>query len=256
MSKMSKKNAIAIAVVGAMALSGSQAYADKLDVLHKEQAKTQYAAKKSQSKVDSIFDQTQELLGEYRAVVDDTEERKVYNDHLEGLVADQQAEIDSLQEQIDSIEDTKRGVVPLMYRMIDTLEQFIELDVPINIDARRARVERLRAVMTKANVTVSEQFRLVLEAYEIENAYGSTIKAHQSEIEVDGTTIVVDKFNMGRTALLALSLDQKNAWRWNNTSRQWDALGDEYVGSVVTAVRMAKKLVPYDLIKLPTVAAE
>lgn len=252
---MSNKNAIAVAVVSAIALSSSQAYADKLDVLHKAQAKTQYAAVKSQGKVDSIFEQTQELLIEYRRVVDDTEERKVYNDHLEGLVADQQAEIDSLQEQIDSIEDTKRGVVPLMYRMIDTLEKFIEADVPINIDERRARVARLRDVMTKANVTVSEQFRLVLEAYEIENAYGSTIKAHQSEIEVDGTTIVVDKFNLGRTALLALSIDQKSAWRWNNESRLWEELGDEYVGSVVTAVRMAQKRVPFDLIKLPIVAA-
>jgi hypothetical protein len=255
MSKISKKNAIAVAVVGALALTTGAAHADKLNTLHKEQAKTQYSAVKSQSKVDSIFEQTQELLGEYRRVVDETEERTVYNDHLEGLVSDQQAEIDSLQEQIDSIEDTKRGVVPLMYRMIDTLEQFIELDVPINIVERRARVERLRSVMTRANVSVSEQFRLVLEAYEIENSYGATIRSHQSEIDVNGTTVVVDKFNLGRVALMALSLDQKSAWRWNNESRQWDSLGDQYVSSVVQAVRMGQKIATPDLVKLPIVAA-
>ena len=60
---------------------------------------------------------------------------------------------------------------------------------------------------------------------------------------------------MGRTALLALSLDQKNAWIWNNESRAWETLGDEYLSSVVTAVRMANNLVPADLIKLPIRAA-
>jgi hypothetical protein len=256
MSKMSKKNAIAAAMIGAFALTGSHAYADTLDLLHKEQAKTQYASKKSQNKIDSLFEQTQELLGEYRAVVDETEERTVYNDHLEGLVNDQHARINSLQEQIDSIEETKRGIVPLMYRMIDTLEQFIELDIPLNIEARRARVERLRDVMKRANVTVSEQFRLVLEAYEIENAYGSTIKSETAQIDVAGTIVTVDKFNLGRTVLLAVSLDQKTAWRWNNDSRQWDELGDEYLSSAVLAVRMANKITPFDLIKLPVVAAE
>lgn len=256
MSKMSKKNAIAAAVVGAMALTGSQAYADKLETLHKEQAKAHYAAVKSQSKIDSLFEQTQELLAEYRGVVDETEERKVYNDHLEGLVNDQVARINSLQEQIDSIEDTKRGITPLMYRMIDTLEQFIELDVPLNIEARRKRVDRLKSVMKRSDVTVSEQFRLVLEAYEIENAYGSTIKSETAKIDVNGTEVTVDKFNLGRTVLLAVSLDQKSAWRWNNESRQWDELGDEYLSSAVLAVRMANKITPFDLIKLPVVAAE
>ncbi len=58
------------------------------------------------------------------------------------------------------------------------------------------------------------------------------------------------------TALAALSLDQKNAWVWDNDARAWQKLGDEYLSSVIKAVRMANKLVPADLIKLPIKAAE
>lgn len=254
---MSKRNHIASVVVGALALAGSQAVsADPLNDLHKEEAKIHAAAAQSQKKINSIYEQTQELLAEYRQVVDETENLKVYNDHVARLVADQEAGIASLQRQIDGIEGVKRGVVPLMYRMIDALDQFIELDVPINYDERKARVAHLRELMGRSNVTTSEQFRQVLEAYQVELEYGSRIRAYQGQLDFGGQTIAADFFNLGRTALLALSLDQKNAWVWNNDTRAWEQLGDEYISSVVTAVRMARKLVPVDLIKLPIKAAE
>lgn len=257
MSKVSKRNIIAASVIGAFALGSSQIVsADTLKDLQKEEGKIHAAAAQSQKKINSIYEQTQELLAEYRQTIDETENLKVYNDHVSRLVADQQAGLDSLQRQIDGIEETKQGVVPLMYRMIDALEQFIELDVPINYEARKARVAHLREIMGESNVSVSEQFRQVLEAYQIENEYGSKISSNQGKLNYNGKEISVDFFNLGRTALVALSLDQKSAWVWNNDSRAWDELGDEYVSSVVTAVKMAKKLVPIDLIKLPIKAAE
>ena len=243
--------------MGALALSSSAAIsADPLVNLQKEEAKTNAAAVKSQKRIDSLYEQTQDLLVEYRQVLDETENLKVYNDHVAGLVADQQAGIDDLQRQIDGIEGVKRGVVPLMYKMIDSLDKFIGLDVPINFDERKARVARLRELMGNSDVSTSEQFRQVLEAYQIELEYGSSIRAYQGELNYGGTDIAVDFFNLGRTAMVALSLDQKNAWVWNNDARAWEELGGEYVGSVVEAVKMARKIVPVNLIKMPIRAAE
>ncbi|AWL11354.1 hypothetical protein HMF8227_00859 [Saliniradius amylolyticus] len=254
---MSKRNLIASAVIGAFALGSSQVVsADPLKTLQQEEAKIHKAAAQSQEKINRIYEQTQELLAEYRQVVDETENLKVYNDHVAGLVADQEDAIASLQRQIDNIEGVKRGVVPLMYRMIDSLEKFIDLDLPINLDERNARVAKLRDLMSRSDVTTSEQFRQVLEAYLVELEYGTRIRAYQGELSYNGQQISADFFNLGRTALLALSLDQKNAWVWNNDARAWEELGDEYIGSVTKAVKMAKKLVPSDLVKLPIKAAE
>jgi len=242
MSKISKKSQVASCVIGAIALSASSvAFAGPLQNLQNEQRKIEVAAAKSQEKINGLFEQSQELLVEYRAVVDQTENLKIYNDYLAGLVADQQKVIDSLQRQIDSIDDIKQNIVPLMYRMIDSLEQFIKLDVPINLDERLERVERLRTLMTRSDVTVSEQFRLVVDAYSIENQW---------------TDVSVDFFNLGRTALMALTKDQSAAYAWDNDARAWEQLGGEYLDSVITAVRMAQGLVPEDLIKLPIKAAE
>ncbi|MFT4942147.1 MAG: hypothetical protein ACI88A_005221, partial [Paraglaciecola sp.] len=245
MSKMSKRNLIASAVIGAFALGSSAVVsADPLNDLHNEEAQIHEAAKQSQNKINKLYEQSLDIFSDYRQVVDETENLKVYNDYLATLVTDQKRGIASLQKQIDGIDGVKRGVVPLMFRMIDSLEQFIELDIPINLEERHARVERLRDVMANSNVTTSEQFRQVIESYQIENEYGRGIRSYQGKLDFEGTEITVDFFNLGRTALAALSLDQKYAWVWNNDTRAWDKLGDEYLSAVVKAVRMANGLTP------------
>lgn len=254
MSKVSKKSLIASAVAGLMCFAGPSA-ADPLNDLHKAERRIHVDAAKSQNKIGNIFEQTQELLADYRAVVDEYENLKVYNDHVARLVADQQASIDSFNRQINEIETTKQGVVPLMYKMLDTLEQFVDLDVPIAVEERKARVERVREVMTQSNVSTSEQFRQVLEAYEIENDYGSMFRAYKGEMEFQGQKITVDFVHMGRVIFMAQTLDLKNAWVWNNNERVWEQLGDEYLDSVTKAIRMARKQTAYDLIKVPVFAA-
>ncbi len=256
MSKVSKKSLIATAMVGALALAGSNiAAADALTDLQKAEAKIFKQSAKSQAKINSIYEQTQDLLAEYRNTVDEADVLRGYNDHVQRMVNDQKANVASLQKQIDSIDEFKQGVVPLMYKMIDTLETFINLDVPMNIDRRKARVENLRAVMDDSNVTTSEQFRLVLEAYEIEAGYGTIFDAYQGEIDLGGRTLTADFVHMGRIAFVAQSLDAKHSWLWNNNTRAWEELGDEYLKPVTDAIRMARKQLPMDLTKLPVFAA-
>ncbi len=256
MSKVSKKSLIATAMVGALALAGSNiAAADALTNLQKAEGKIFKASAKSQAKIDSIYEQTIDLLSEYRNTVDEADVLRGYNDHVQRMVDDQKANIASLEEQIAGIDKIKQGVVPLMYKMIETLEKFIELDVPMNIERRKERVANLRDVMSNSNVTTSEQFRLVLEAYEIEAGYGTIFDSYQGEIDLGGRTLTADFVHMGRVALVAQSLDAKSSWLWNNETRAWEELGDEYLKPITDAIRMARKQLPINLTKLPVFAA-
>ena len=256
MSKVSKKSLIATAMVGALALAGSNiAAADALTDLQKAEAKIFKQSAKSQAKINNIYEQTQDLLAEYRNTVDEGDVLRGYNDHVQRMGDDQQVNLVSLQRQIDSIDEFKQGVVPLMYKMIDSLDKFIELDVPMNLERRKDRIANLRDIMDDSNVTTSEQFRLVLEAYEIEAGYGTIFDAYQGEIDLGGRTLTADFVHMGRVALVAQSLDAKNSWLWNNQTRAWEELGDEYLKPITDAIRMARKQLPMDLAKLPVFAA-
>ncbi|MCM2679822.1 DUF3450 domain-containing protein [Echinimonas agarilytica] len=255
MSKLIKRSLVATALAGAMAMSGT-VMSDPLTDVQKASASINTDAAKSQAKIDNVVDQTQVLLDEYRTTLDEIENQEIYNDHVSRLVADQEDSISSLQTQIDGIENTKRGVVPLMYQMIDVLEQFVALDIPINMDERLKRIAKLREVMSQSNVTTSEQYRLVLEAYMVENEYGTKIRAYTGELEYEGTNITVDFFHLGRIAFVAQSLDLKNVWAWDNKDRKWVKLDDEFIRPITTAIRMARKQAPFDLVKLPIQAAE
>ena len=256
MSKVNKKSLIASAIVGTLALTASSfVAADALTDLQNADAKIFKASVKSQNKIDNIYEQTLDLLADYRNTIDEGDVLRGYNDHVQRMVDDQKANIASLQEQIDGIDKIKQGVVPLMYKMIDTLENFVELDVPMNLERRKERVEGLRSVMADSNVTTSEQFRLVLEAYEIEAGYGTIFDAYQAELDLGDRTITADFVHMGRVALLAQSLDMKNAWVWNKGTSSWDELGEEYLKPITDSIRMARKQLPMDLTKLPVFAA-
>jgi hypothetical protein len=256
MSKLSKKSLIASTIIGSLALTASSyASADALTELQKAEAKTYKASQRSQTKIDNIYEQTLDMLGEYRNTIDEAEVLAGYNDHVQRMVDDQNASIRSLENQIASIDKTKQGVVPLMYKMIDTLDKFVDLDVPMKIDSRKERIAGLRDVMGDSNVSVSEQFRLVLEAYEIEANYGTVFSVYQGELDLGSQKLTADFVFMGRIALVAQSLDMKNSWVWNNESRSWDALGDEYLNPVTDAIRMARNQIPKDLTKLPIFAA-
>ncbi|PTB83166.1 hypothetical protein C9986_00965, partial [Pseudidiomarina aestuarii] len=211
MTKVINKSKVAAALVGMFAVAGSASVAAQdVSTLQNEEAKIHAADVRSQTKIDSLYEQSQELLYEYRAVVDEYENLKVYNDHVQRLVDDQNASLASLQRQIDGIEETKQGVVPLMYKMIDSLEQFVNLDIPIHKERRLARVDRLRDVMENANVTTSEQFRQITEAYQAEMDYGSGLIAYEGKLSFQGEEISVDFFHLGRAALMAQSLDLAN----------------------------------------------
>jgi Spy/CpxP family protein refolding chaperone len=255
MSKM-KLNLVAAALVGAVSFTGSALASDPLEKIHAEEKKIHNSAAKSQTKINAIQERTVELAIEYRDVVAEMEINKVYNDHVAKLVAAQNADIASLEGQIAEIENTKRNVVPLMYKMIDMLEEFVNADIPLKRDTRLARVERLRAAMINPNISTSEKYRQVLEAYEIEKAYGSAMVAWEQTETFDGQEITADFVHVGRIALLAQSKDLKNAWVWDNNTRSWEKLGDEYLKDITKTIRMARKQAPMELVKLPIFAAE
>ena len=250
-----RKNLIASAIVGAF-MFGGVAQATTLAEVTNTGVQAAKASAASQEKINNIYDQSQELLAEYRALVEQTENLKVYNDHVNTLVNDQNSQLASFDKQIGTIEGTKQGIVPLMYKMIDTLEAFIKADMPIDQTKRLERIQRLRELMGNASVNTSEQYRMVLEAYQIEKDLGTALVTYTDKLNVGGGEKTVNFVYVGRVALLAMSLDEKEAWMWNKSTNQWEALGAEYLDSTKLAIRVAGKQSPPQLLKLPVLAAE
>ncbi|MBB1270133.1 DUF3450 domain-containing protein [Shewanella sp. SR44-3] len=257
MSKVSNRTKIATALVGALALAGSNlVVADPLTDVQKADSRIHAEAAASQQKVDKYYDQAQDMQFEYGNVADERESLKSYNDYVAGLVADQENSMQLIQGDINGVDKLRQGVVPLMFKMVDALEQFVKLDLPFNTQVRTDRVENLKTVLNTAEVTLAEKYRLILDAYSIEREYGNFVAVETGKLELNGKEVLVDFFHLGRIALYAQSLDQKTAWMFDAESKTWNELEDSYLRDLTKGIRIARKQGALDLFALPLPAAE
>lgn len=215
------------------------------------------AAAESQKKIDNLADQTAQMAAEYKLALAQVDSLKAYNRQLRQLVESQKQEIASIDEQMTSIDETEKGVIPMMEDMINTLDQFIDLDIPFLLTERKERVQKLRDAMTASDVSVSEKYRQILEAYQIEMQYGDAIRAYRDKLATsDGSEISVDFLHFGRLVLVYLTLDGEEGGFWNNQERRWVELDSEYLSSIDKGIQIARKQAQFDLVKLPVPAAE
>lgn len=208
----------------------------------------------SQQRITNLAQQTQDLLAEYRAVVRETDSLKIYNDQLQKVVNDQRAEVTSINSQLEGLESTNRGVVPLMLEMVATLDRIVESDVPFRIEERRARVDRLRNMMDQADVTTSEKYRRVMEAYQGELEYGRTTESYSGTLP--DTELTVDFLRVGRTLLVYQTSDGERTGWFNTATRSWEELPDRYRLEVKEGLSIAKNEKAPNLVMLPVPGPE
>ena len=213
-------------------------------------------AKTSQAKIDALTEETRQLLGEYKTVLKQIEGLRVYNRQLEKQIAGQRQEMEQLAKSIDEVTIIERQITPLMLRMIEGLDQFVGLDLPFLLDERYRRIDTLREMMDRADVAVSEKFSQVLRAFQIENEYGRTMETYGDTIEIGGVERKVDVLKVGRISLVYQTPDGGETGMWNQVSKAWEPLDDEYTTPVRNGIRMARKQLSVDMLTLPIVGPE
>ena len=251
-----KSIALAMAVAFS-ALLGLQAQANSVDAVLKVGQATTAAAKKSQQRVDALSEQTGDLLSDYKTVMKQVDGLRVYNARLEKQIANQSARIQQIENSIDQVTVIQRQVTPLIIRMIDSLEQFVSLDVPFLQKERNERISFLRSNLDRSDVSIAEKFRQVLEAYKIENEYGRKVNAYKGSLTIDGTERDVNFFQVGRVALLYQTVDTEISGAWDKEAGEFVQLDKgEYRSAILKGLRVARKEASIDILKLPISAPE
>ena len=237
----------------ALPAAAQQSVSDAVDV----QSGSIEASAAAQRRIDELDDATREMLEEYRQAMAQVSDLDAYNAQLEQLVTTQRAELADYERQFDEIEVTKRRILPLIVRQIEVLEEFVALDMPFLERERALRIDELRKLMARPEVPTSEKYRRVSEAYQIELDYGHTIEAYEAELKDDGDTPrTVNFLRFGRLGLYYMTLDGLEIGYYDNTTDRWERLSGSYLQSLERAIRIARKQLPPDLVRLPVPAPE
>jgi hypothetical protein len=240
---------IAAGAAAVMASSLAMPQAEKISTVISEQVKVEQAAQASQKRVAQLDGEASTMLAEYRQATAEAKGLKEYNDQLAEQVKSQQTELATMTRQLTEIETTSREALPMMQKMVATLDSFVKLDLPFLPEERANRVAALKDMMARADVSVSEKYRRIVEAYQIEIEFGRTIEAYQGKVD-DRT---VDFLRAGRVALLYRTLDGGETGYWDAAAGKWVA-DDHYDEAITEGLKIAKKQAAPDFITVPVSA--
>jgi hypothetical protein len=250
----SRHLAAAILAVSVSMISGS-VFAQTVDQVLQADQRRLNLAQQSQERINNIVEGTRSLEDQYRAINKEIDGLKVYNRLMRAQVEGQAATLEDIGLSMDQVDVINRQIFPLMERMIDGLEQSISLDVPFLMEERTKRIDDLKSIMERSDVTVAEKFRKVMEAYQIENDYGTSSEYYTESLTIDGATRSFNMLRIGRIGLYFQSDDTKITGRWNNDTRSWE-IDNSARNEVRKGLRMARQLIAPELIIIPVPSAE
>ncbi len=242
-----------LVLVTGSVLAAAVAQAQVLDRSIETENRITREAAQAQEQINRVDEETQQLVDEYRRVLSETESLRIYNRQMQTIVDNQEREIASINDQLDGLEATNRDVVPLMIEMAERLGQLVRADLPFRLDERMNRADNIVQLLNRSDITTSEKYRLILEAYQAEMEYGRTMEAYRGALP-DGQQ--VEFLRVGRTLLYYQSLDGRLTGWWNPNTRQFERLHDRYRLPISDGIAIARNQVAPDLIRLPVPAPE
>lgn len=205
----------------------------------------------TQAREDDWAEERGELQVRYRSA-------QANVDYLQDQRNLKQAEVDALEERIAEFERRLTEATRLRDSIQDTLntvllrlEDWLDRDLPFLPEERAARLATLNEELARPDVTSADKLRRILEALQIEVNYGGTVEVTQEEIEIDGEPIFVDLLRVGRLSLFWTTPDGKRVGDYDAGARAWRELAGKYGRPIKTAMEMATRMRPTELIALP-----
>ena len=251
-----RKLAFTAVAATALTFSASALHAEGLDDIFAVSADGNRIAQASQVRINNIANETDDLLQDYKRILKEIEGLRVYNAQLERQIAKQIVKMGELRTSIEEVTLIERQITPLMMRMMASLTEFINHDVPFLEGERHGRIERLNEMMDNPDVSPSEKFRNVFEAYQIENDYGRTIEAYEGTTEIEGSIRDVNFLRIGRVGLYYQTKDGSVSGMWNSKAKSWIELDDDFGNAITEGIRIANNQATPNLINLPVIAPE
>ncbi|UTW06494.1 DUF3450 domain-containing protein [Pseudomonas benzenivorans] len=239
------------ALAAAVLLASAPLLAAPLDAALDESQRLALEAKASQARIEQLDDSSRGMLTEYRAALQQAEALQDYNRQLRALVAAQRQELASYQRQLEGIERTQQAVTPQMARMVEVLGQFIAADLPFLPEERADRLAQLQELLPRADVSLAEKYRRILEAYQVESDYGRTLEAWRGELQGEAGARSVQFLRLGRTMLYYQTLDGHESGWWSPHSRSWQPLDGGARRPLYRAIAIARQEQGPALLDLP-----
>jgi hypothetical protein len=152
-------------------------------------------------------------------------------------------------------DDENSPLNSLIDRMMSDIEQFVESDLPFELEARRRQIERIRGLVNNPAAPISQKLSMLIGLYQAEGAYGRSLETYTETMEVNGVEQEVTLTRIGRIMLAYQTADRTTTAVWDKETDQWVELSaGEYRTSLTRAMNVANGSLNAELINIPIAA--
>ena len=243
-------------IVVATLLGSSLALTDQIQPLLDIGEQRQNLEQASQTKIDSMDDDTSLIVNEFKTVSKQIEGLRVYNAQMRKQIERQEERLKEIDKTMKEAQVMQRQVPPFTRRMLAGIEKSIELDMPFHLAERKERIAFAKAAIDNPTVSPAEGLRQVLETFNVEMEYGRKLDSYKDTIEIEGQQREVNVLRVGRLALVYQSSDRSLTGAWDNKKEEWVALDSSYRNPTRKGLRIANRLATVDMLELPIQNAE
>lgn len=208
--------------------------------LEKESLKVQQESRSIQNEIDRLYSEEQVLDQQYQALLLKLAALKSYNADVQKRIDSQNDQLQSLQEQLASVAQVKREIMPLMEQMQTSLVEFVDADLPFYKAQRVQSLELLSKNIDDIELPLSSKYQKILEAFEEQSAFGQSMDSFQGMLQIDNRQVQVDFLRLGRVALFYQTLDGQQSARWSKQSNSWQLLGADQSEQLSKALEVVR----------------
>jgi len=243
-----------ILIFGCVALLVASSNVDK--IIDSDKVANQTGAS-IQKHIDSLSNKNDVLYEEYLNVKKELDEQQSYNKQLKLITDAQNKQIPKLEQQLKDLEQTKKKIIPLMFEMVDTLNKFVQVDTPFLIEEREQRVKNLKSYLSNPDISLSEEYRTIIDSYKIEYNYARTVGVYRAQLDShDENSPTVDFLRVGRVGFYYQTLDKKKSAMYDLKTHRWVIIDDKYNNKLDNAINIARKKHAPDFFVLPILKAK
>lgn len=234
-----------------LALTSTLSLANSLSSSERQVASLHSAAKHSQQQINQVDDATQALRAEYLSNERTADVVEAYNKQMRILIDSQERELADMALQLESIKEVDQAMLPMLNRMVASLRDFVAQDLPFLNSERSKRLAKLDALLTRADVSLAEKYRQILEAYMVEIQYGRTVETYSGRLQQHDSSRQVNFLRLGRTAFYYQTLEGHESGLWQPAQEEWEVLDEGHNQAIFKAIQIAAQRQVPSLMDLP-----
>jgi hypothetical protein len=236
--------------VGFFTLSASAETPSSASMVQQTAEKAVEVRRESQKLADSWAKEETDLLLEIQTLEQELETLKWRREKTAAYIKDLEGKMTTLKAKEQAADEIRNELEPFLDQTLQKLQEFSENDLPMLAEIQAPRLRSVAEILNNADANIVQKTRSLLEATTHALEYGYFPEPDEAEVEIDGRLIRVQRLNVGRLALFALSGDARDAWKWHFETGRYEPV-PHFARSIQAVIQITERSRLVSLVELP-----